>query len=711
VSFTTGIAEGVAQDRAGHVDIAKRFHLEQRTFHCRRFEVLRQYFADLPREKVLEQLELEFNAIKIVLKSQRLSFKERLLISRSKRMVKKLLKKVRSGKKPSELKSQLCRGAEGMLHTVVKGAAWGANAIMSAAVMPFQALGKLTRGLIKGRVRPNDGEIHYDIIGPRLYDSGSSNLLLSQTYLELALAQPWVLPLIAAPAIDNEIMKICKRKNSLREEEKNFCRNFIGFKQDMLKVSNGFERFGAKIHQLFSKKNSNQTDDIADENLITEDEILSRLQDMNENNFCQRMVELGQRYNQQRKLVTEKANRELWRKGTNPERYGIPEIATFQTSTDNLYRYPSDRPMETLRNVIISVAPPAWKLEGVDQKEVRKAYRKNFKRFKKLARKGQRIFKNSKSVQHCEKLRRRLSFDYKEFEELSERISSDHIGKRLHENHVIKRQTSLTTKLPQFLFQGTALKWELIEAGDIATIDRVLKSNDIANVIIFIHGTKAGKVIDSHMNELPRGFFDNLSPSIVSLNFFSCYSQELDDYYDLSQAFSKGPTYWPIRHLSFVEIDEDYSYARGQVPFESFPGYLDKIDRYLVKSMKGLSLFESLGRVDTELVTDKRCSLKIENFKNQKVTFSVFVNNNHIGVVNPIADNLELSFNCAHLKKRNTIRFLDVDVSHDESFETEALRLSLNNGQEEQTMRSRDMRVIRSRDELEVVRAIIAKSQ
>jgi hypothetical protein len=129
---------------------------------------------------------------------------------------------------------------------------------------------------------------------------------------------------------------------------------------------------------------------------------------------------------------------------------------------------------------------------------------------------------------------------------------------------MFKGQTSFLTFL-----SGTKLKWEFIDSGDIESINQVLRSRDVGNVVLFIHGSTKGKLIDSNSNELPRTFFRNLSPSIMSINFFSCFIQNIDQYYEITHELAEGKTFHPLRHLSFVETEANYSYKDNMLSSSS----------------------------------------------------------------------------------------------------------------------------------------------
>jgi hypothetical protein len=482
-----------------------------------------------------------------------------------------------------------------------------------------------------------------------------------------------VLPLIAAPYVDSRIMNLCKKKNSLRPEEAHYCEQYIGFKTTMSKLSEPAEDAGEWVHRLIVGKKKEDAKDTAP---YTSEEILKDLVKLTNENFCANMVKIGEKYRASRKMIQANANREAWRLGTYPERYGFPAIADFASTKDRMMLTPSGS-VEKLRNVVVSLGPAEWQLKGVDKNVALKNYKAKYKQFTHLAKIGRKIFQESDTVEECQKLSRENNFNYENFEKLATEVEDDQIGQKLYESSVIKSQFNSKAS-PFVVIGGTKMKWEFIENGDITSIHALLHSPDIANVILVIHGTEKGKIIDSQMNEIPRTFFRNLSPSIMSLNFFSCFSQKIDDYYGLSEEMNTGKTEQALRHLTFVEVDETYSYKAGQVPFAAFSGYLSQVDLFMYHSLRGNLLYQNLAR-DLEAAPHSQvCKLNVENLGNEKVTYSMTINNVQVGALTPDKSKTEFNFDCSILKDtENKLRFLDIQVEHDEKLTVDQAQIPI----------------------------------
>jgi hypothetical protein len=73
-------------------DITTLFHDEQRTFQCERYKKLSSYFDEQGSVNLEEQIQGEIAGHNLLLHSKQLSFKERSLIRKNKRILKKLLK-------------------------------------------------------------------------------------------------------------------------------------------------------------------------------------------------------------------------------------------------------------------------------------------------------------------------------------------------------------------------------------------------------------------------------------------------------------------------------------------------------------------------------------------------------------------------------------------------------------------------------------------
>jgi hypothetical protein len=640
-------------------EVAGIFQNEQRTFHCERYKTLLSSFDEMSKSEIKAKIEDEVNGYNLLLKASKLSYREKRIYKQNRAVLKKLLQFQELKTSERKEDEEFCKVAQAAVLGIAQGLGWGANGIMSVAAIPFQAVWKFGRAAVTGEKKDGPGDNQYDFFGPQIYGGMASNLLFSERYIGLAIANPWLIPLIAAPWIDSKVMNLCKKKNSLRPEEERYCKRFIGFKTTMSTLSEPAEDAGEWLHNLVVGKKQN----VKDTATFSQEEILKDLTKITNENFCQNMVKIGVKYRASRKEIQAKANQETWRLGTNPERYGIPAIADFISSKDRI-ELPAESP-QRYRNVVISLGPASYELVGVDQKAALKNYKAKYKIFKKQAKIGRKIFQEADTIAECERLRKVEKFDYESFEKLAIDIEDDLVGKKLYEHSVIKAQ--FNSKASPFLITGgTKLKWEIVENGDITTIHEILYSPDVANVIMVIHGTEKGKIIDSEMNEIPRTFFRNLSPNLMSLNFFSCYSQKIDNYYGLSEEFNNSKSSNALRHLSFVELDKSYSYQAGQVPFASFGGYLSQIDLSMYHTLRGNLLYQDLARNLPKASAGEICKLNVENLGNKKVTYGITINNVQVGALTPDKASREFSFNCSILKDSNKLRVLDIQIEQDE---------------------------------------------
>lgn len=658
---------------ADDLQVARLFQDEQRTFHCERYKKLLSAFDDLAKAEIKTKIQEEITGYTMLMKSGQLNYRERRVYRENRGVLKKLLRYVDYGEARKENNEQFCKVAETAVLGLVKGLGWGANGIMSTAAIPFQAVWKFGRATVTGEKQEGPGQNQYDFFGPTIYGGTASNLLFSERYIGLAISNPWLIPLIAAPYVDSRVMNMCKKKNSLRPEEERYCEKYVGFKTTMTKLSEPAEDAGEWLHRVVvgSKKVKEE-----DSTTYSQEEILKNLTELNNENFCAEMVKIGEKYRASRKKIQANADRETWRISTYAERYGVPAIADFETSRDRLLMTPSGK-VEKLRNIVISLGPADWQTQGIDKKVALKTYKARYKEFKKLAKAGRKIFQDSETVAACEELKKKHNFDYETFEKVAQSIEEDQVGRKLYEHEIIKGQFKSKT-LPVIITGGTKLKWELIEAGDITKIHELLRSQDIANVILVIHGTEKGKIIDSQGNELPRTFFKNLSPSIMSINFFSCFSQKIDDYYGLSAEMNSSKSENALRHLSFVEIDDSYSYKAGQVPLQSFAGFLSQVDLFMYHSLRGNLLHQNLSRNRSAAPVAQMCTLQVENLGNKKVTYSVTINNLQVGALTPEKPKSEFQFDCSILKAAgNKLRLLDIQLSHDEPLSLENTQISV----------------------------------
>lgn len=664
ISFSVR-AQHVSNDNGMEKEVVNIFYNEQLSFHCERYKKLNEFMRQMSEDELSAHIDFELFGYKILLKSSEISLRERKMIRSQVTILKKLRKYRSKSEGLKRFTESVCKVSELGGIGLGKGIAWTSNGIMTTLATPFQAIGKLTRGLITGKVREGNGEIQYDFLGPSYMDGSSKSLLFSKRYLSLALTHPLIFPLLVAPVVDSEVMKICKRKHSLTREETKFCSNYVDFKMGALKLTRPFEIFGAKIHHLFSKKKPQEEDSAP----YTQDEILKDLTKLTEENLCEKMIEIGKKFKKSKRETRRKSDLETWRIGTNPERYGMPDVIDFITNKENLI-VPKG-PTKIFKNVVISLGPTKWQTEGLDTKQIINDYRRQFNQLKKKLKTGRKIFQNANTVEQCEDLKKKHNFNYNDVEELAILVDENALGRRLFENKKIRGLFQSKAAIWN-LFDSTKMKWEFIENGDIETIGKVIRSKDVANVIMVIHGTEKGKIIDSHLNEIPRTFFRDISPSIVSLNFFSCYSQKIEHFYSLSKEFSSAKTYHLKRHISFIEQDPSYSYQKGQVPFEAFAGYFSKLDHLLHLTTKGNLLFSSLAQGINIEKESQTCEIHVYNLGQKKSTFSVTVNNTYVGSVAGSREKSRFEFDCNILNDlNNNLRFLNVNTQHSEPLNLE----------------------------------------
>ena len=652
-----GVTESIeVQNTLTVKDISTIFHREQRSFHCYRYKELSGYFKHISQGELEEQIKLEIHALKLLGKKS-LTWREKVLLKRNITVLEKLLKyrNIREGL--HNLQEKTCKLSEKAYKGTTRAIAWGSNAIVSTMVFPIRAASGFGVGFVSGKYEQGE-EITYDIIGPNLYGTAASNMYLNTSITSYVATNPWALPFIIAPAVDNEVLDMCRNKNSLRHDEVDFCNRYTNFKTNFLAGADYFEELGAKLSQkIWKDKNDKEKEDT-----VTTEELLDDLIELNEDNFCEEMVKIGAKFNASKDEIQKNANIEMWKIGANPGRYGTPEVVSFLTPDDKMLSNPEQK---IYRNVVISLGPASWQTEELDTGSTLKSYEKTYKRFKKLAKKGRKIFQNSKNIKDCERLKRKHKFSYEEMTEIIEDMENNKIGKALFENDKIK--TAFKYEATFFnLFDISNLHWEFVESGDIESIANILQSEDVANIILVIHGTEKGKIIDSNFNELPKEFFKNISPSIMSLNFFSCYSQQIDSFYKISYGIGKSQSYHKLRHLSFVELDETYKYKSGQVPIQSFASYFSDIDDFLDKSTRGNMLNSSLIK-DHDTYSSNVCKFYVRDLDATKTTYSLALNNNYIGVVSPKSGVSAHEFDCSIIsKEKNTFRLLDINVENNE---------------------------------------------
>ena len=253
---------------------------------------------------------------------------------------------------------------------------------------------------------------------------------------------------------------------------------------------------------------------------------------------------------------------------------------------------------------------------------------------------------NSGSFDRCREILAKRNVDLKEFEQDLFKINQISQEKSLQKQLEFEVIEKLFKKEKRHL----KLNWELIRTNNLQIITNALKAKDVANIIIISHGKSSGHLVDSEDQELPREAFNQISPSIQSLNFYSCYSKKLIDLYSLKDKIGKLPSFYKIRYLTSVS-ENDFMGETNLAPMAAFGYYLSQVDTHLSRSMKGANLLqEKFSSEFKEFDDEKTCRLDTSNLFVKKGSYALTLNEEMIGTIEANHVQTEMLFPCRALK-------------------------------------------------------------
>lgn len=313
-----------------------------------------------------------------------------------------------------------------------------------------------------------------------------------------------------------------------------------------------------------------------------------------------------------------------------------------------------------LRNIIFSIGPSEIESDLseellVEQKEISRRVKADFKKII-----------ESKSFDSCKQTIVRRSLNLEMFKKDMLRLNE------ISQDKSIKKKTEFDIIQKLFKKERRKLKlnWELIKSNDLKTLIATLKSIDVANIIIVAHGKSSGHLVDNLEQELPREAFTNISPSILSLNFYSCFSRKLIDLYDLKKKFGLGQSFYKIRYLSNVS-ENDFMGEENLAPLNAFGQYLNHLDSYLTKSMRGAELLHASFETEfSNYIEPKQCFIDLNELKVSNGSYAVSLNENLLGVLDKKETQKQLYFPCSFLKvDSNSLKIKNINNNGGSSIE------------------------------------------
>jgi hypothetical protein len=338
---------------------------------------------------------------------------------------------------------------------------------------------------------------------------------------------------------------------------------------------------------------------------------------------------------------------DLLKSSLAPSLLGAPEIARVIVPDQKLRQ----GKVKDLRNIIFSIGnSPGQEEEALRLKDEQKKLSQNIRRdYKKILKSG--------SHQSCRKILHRREVDLVAFEETLRRLGNINLAGEL------QRQLEFDAVENFFKKERRRLKlnWELIRTNSLQDIMTALKSHNVGNVVIISHGKNSGHLVDVMGQEFPRETFNQISPTIQSINFYSCYSQKLIDLYSLKDKLILTPSFHKVRHLSSVS-ENDFMDAENFAPISAFGYYLGQLDSYLGRSIKGSKLLQKeFGNNFSQLEQEPMCTLDVSDFQIRRGSYAITLNDELIATKNDQYTDSQYFFPCRFYREGiNTLRVKNI---------------------------------------------------
>lgn len=623
------------------MELVNIFHEYERRLRCDFSDKILAQLKDVDESALQAQLKSEIYDVEDILKNKRqvLLKSEKKLLRKQKRVLKKLL---RSTKKKTKLKKffqNLCIQFENKGGDFLKGMGHVANIINQTATFPIRFTYRLGKGIANGEVRDRGRKSLYQTVGKNIHQSVAF-FALWQGFKLLAGTNYYLYPLFATPMADLMVEGICENPNEFNAKEVKFCKNFYKVKDKFYQAVMKGEVWGAKLGKKLKKnKEEIKVEEWKEE--VTEENVCSFLANMKKNMIKSKKAQhMGQVYG----LML------------NPGYFAHPLRYDLEMDEDLVVKQ-SKETKGQLKNIIISLGPKEHIQKEIILNGFMDEYKEESKRFGKMKNTFKRMY-SKKSLEKCEKLKKKKNFLWKEYKELKDKITPHGVVNNYKHASYIQQHDLVANMVKQArgairLTKKTKLNWEIISANDINEVHKILRRSDLGNVVMVTHSYENGKkLVDANLNQYPSRYFNDISPSIMSLSFYSCHSQNVLDTYSLEQKFLETPSYHKKKHLFFVAENQLFGKST-YAPLTGFKDYLIKVDNYLFRSMQGNMLFQSLNSPELKEESEQEvCRVSLgKKLKVKKGTLTINVNRRFVGAIDIDTKKNSFEFPCSHLDR------------------------------------------------------------
>ena len=545
--------------------------------------------------------------------------------------VAKILKEIKGNDEQSKLENfrrQFCLQTTKFVKNFSKKVIFASMNFNMTLTLPLRWMSELIRGIKSGQdtdVKILSGQ---EIVGDRRAISFSIYLLIKSMKLYSSGA-PWVAPLMAAPLIQANALKFCQNNSSLASDDEEFCKKLKNKIDNFLQIAMNARPLGAKLSQHKAQVNQIWEGEVDDRNLCS---YLSVLRNNKSNSD------------------KEKQTKEALIGNLNPELMSYPEFNKIN-SENFAASYKNIDAITTLKNVIISLSPNPEVVAEITNSERWEEYMETKKELSRQTKIYNKLYR-SDNIEKCNKIKLKKNFSLSRYNELKLKLSTFDEESLIEQHQLVEELFKRQKKILNL--SKTKLNWELIPYGSLNTIHEFLRSKDIGNVIIIAHSSsELKKIVDVNMNQFPSTFFSDISPTIMSLSFYTCHSKNILSTYDLENKFQKSLSLYPSRLVNFVkpnDILED-----GETPLMGFNAYLKRLDNNLYLQLKENVLEMSFIAENEKTQTEQECKIEIKTATPKSGSLSLILNKKFIGNLNSFESKTIFAFNCSLLKGKNIL--------------------------------------------------------
>lgn len=619
--------KGQAQTHDGKID------LYEKKFRCSLAKEAKIELEGINHAQIVENLNKVKADLEEEISTGELSQLEKKMMKESLRNIKLLLREVAPKEKLVSFYDKICLNSESLLKDSFKAVSHASHLLVLTASFPLRFIKSFYTGFRTGESDQLESLPAYDILGKERSRS-ISLFLVTRAYSVIQGGNPILAPFYALPWLNHYVMLNCDVDRKLDQYDLKFCQNFMKLKKIYLKSA----QRGSVLGQKISIKNKTKTTPVV-------------LKEIGEENFCDYLEDLSHRKTQKKKALE---TREVLLENLNPGFMARPQMMPHMASQENL-KSMSLSQMLKLRHLVISLSPSDEAIEKMKESGEFEEYlelKKDVSRLTKIYNKLYRL----KNKDACQELKKKTHFSVEKYQKLKRKLQEMKTPAFYEQGLVIQKQFEALNSKWNISYKMN-LNWEFISSNSLQEVHQILTSRDVGNVILITHSVgEYKKLVDAHFNQYPTTFFKQISPTIMSLSFFTCHSQNILSTYNLEDILSTTPTIHQERWLNFVSSNE-WSSSPETVPGLGFKDFFQKVDHRLSISLQENMLNQSVGFTYPALTGQDLCRLEV-NLENESAAgLSVILNKVFIGHLDGAREKNIFMVPCSLFQEINNLIF------------------------------------------------------